>query len=354
VAYCSCLSMIAVGTIVYYAIFAVNIRAHKREAWKPFAKKHNLTFKRADLLGNKAHVTGEYNGRQVTLATKRQPDLQTSIIFSMEAPATYLDPHYIDPKPEYQLQLGQVTEIVRSFATITNLSTSIKGKFQMDTQANALEYIEENLIIQEETLQLLFDTGSHYADIFPRLVAFGGEAIPQLQTLSAEDSDTQTFVTPFLKAIAQETTERLKPQQTTALCEICFARVGPHPIKTESLTSLSYYGCRACGQSRAFLSWKGPIVAVLNHLDEADYTEQGDTLRINYLQHGALFDFDRVDIIQATDEEVERFAMQVGNDTDDIRKPKYAGMPYTISPACNLSENTQRILARIFGQSDNE
>jgi hypothetical protein len=34
-----------------------------------------------------------------------------------------------------------------------------------------------------------------------------------------------------------------------------------------------------------------------------------------------LFDFDRVEIQQATDEEVERFAVQVGNDTDELSDP---------------------------------
>jgi hypothetical protein len=53
--------------------------------------------------------------------------------------------------------------------------------------------------------------------------------------------------------------------------------------------------------------------------------------------------------VQATDEEVERFAVQVGNDTDAIRKPRYKKMRCTVSADCQLSANTMRILKRIFG-----
>ena len=55
-------------------------------------------------------------------------------------------------------------------------------------------------------------------------------------------------------------------------------------------------------------------------------------------------------IVQASDEDVERFAVQIGNDTDGIRKPIYKDIRCTISPGCKLSENTLRILRRMIGQ----
>jgi hypothetical protein len=67
-----------------------------------------------------------------------------------------------------------------------------------------------------------------------------------------------------------------------------------------------------------------------------------------------LFDFDRVEIIQATDEEVERFAMQVGNDTDPVRQPRYAQMHCLIAPDCRLSENSLRILRNFFGEVERQ
>jgi hypothetical protein len=54
-------------------------------------------------------------------------------------------------------------------------------------------------------------------------------------------------------------------------------------------------------------------------------------------------------IIHASDEEVERFAVQVGNDTDPVRQARYPKTVCTLNPDNDLSENTRRILVRTFG-----
>ena len=73
-------------------------------------------------------------------------------------------------------------------------------------------------------------------------------------------------------------------------------------------------------------------------------------LYVNWFKQPTLFDFNQVIIIQATDEQVERFAVRVGNDTDPYRKQRYTSMPCTVSPACQLSQNTLKILQRTFAQ----
>ena len=78
--------------------------------------------------------------------------------------------------------------------------------------------------------------------------------------------------------------------------------------------------------------------------------QEENLLRVNWLQRQELFDFDWVEIIQATDEDVEDFAMQVGNDTDDWRTSRYRQMRCLISADCKLSENTMRILRDLFGE----
>ncbi len=70
-----------------------------------------------------------------------------------------------------------------------------------------------------------------------------------------------------------------------------------------------YYGCRECGQSRDFLHVPGQVIAVLDSTMEAKTQPIDDDLRANYLQHRTIFDFDRVEIIQASDEDVERLVM---------------------------------------------
>ena len=43
-------------------------------------------------------------------------------------------------------------------------------------------------------------------------------------------------------------------------------------------------------------------------------------LRVNWLTYFQPFDFVQVEIHNASDEDVERFAVQMGNDTDPIRQ----------------------------------
>jgi hypothetical protein len=76
-------------------------------------------------------------------------------------------------------------------------------------------------------------------------------------------------------------------------------------------------------------------------------------LRVNWLARRTLFDFNQVEIIQATDEDVERFAVQVGNDTDPVRQPRYAQMQCFIASQCRLSEKFLRVLQIMFGQVEN-
>ena len=91
-------------------------------------------------------------------------------------------------------------------------------------------------------------------------------------------------------------------------------------------------------------------MAVLDTEIGVEPLQQNGTVRINWLAHRELFDFHSVEIGQASDEDVERFAVQVGNDTDPFRRPRYKQMQCVVGPTCRLSENTLRILERIFGE----
>jgi hypothetical protein len=114
--------------------------------------------------------------------------------------------------------------------------------------------------------------------------------------------------------------------------------------------TITYYGCRTCGQSANFIEERGQSIMVLNQQMTVAQLERARMFIINWLAERELFDFDEVQIIRASDEEVERFAVQVGNDTDPLRKSRYQEMRCVVSPHCRLSENTMRILERMFGQ----
>ena len=64
-------------------------------------------------------------------------------------------------------------------------------------------------------------------------------------------------------------------------------------------------------------------------LDLLDFTVSG----VNLDGNSTLFDFDEIEIKDATDEEVERFIVQVGNDTDAWRLERYSKVVCTV---CSL------------------
>jgi hypothetical protein len=185
------------------------------------------------------------------------------------------------------------------------------------------------------------------------LVDTGGEAVPYLHSVATKiTSPLRPTAVELLRCIEAETTARLAPRKHKLLCPRCLARCGLHKISladvsTSGTSAIWYYGCRACGQSWEFL--EGRVVAVLDK-GMAEEIEVAQDIRINWLSHRGLFDFDIVEIIQTTDEEVERFAVQVGNDTDPIRRSYYRQATCFIRPECGLSENSIKILQRIFGR----
>jgi NADH-quinone oxidoreductase subunit J len=93
------------------------------------------------------------------------------------------------------------------------------------------------------------------------------------------------------------------------------------------------------------------VVAVLDagwsaESERADH----DKLRINWLQRPNLFDFDWIEIIQASDEDVARFIEQIRDDTDTWRELRYPQMVCIVAPDCDLSAETMSTLREMFGE----
>jgi len=188
------------------------------------------------------------------------------------------------------------------------------------------------------------------------LARLGGEAVPSLISIADNpENPLRSTANWILKSIEFETTARLFPQMGRLVCPRCLVRCHANWAEERLNQLLSvHYGCRACGQSREFLEWTGKIVTVLDRAMAEKYTIQADTLRGNWLAYRSLFDCHWVEIIQASDEEIEYFAVQVGNDTDELRQPFYRQMRCLLGPECRPSENTLRILQHQFGQVERQ
>ncbi|MBM3239024.1 hypothetical protein FJZ31_22250 [Candidatus Poribacteria bacterium] len=182
------------------------------------------------------------------------------------------------------------------------------------------------------------------------LVVLGGEAVEPLRRIAQGKTELRCTAVWLLKSIAQDTTSRLKRQAPRLLCPQHLVRYHANKVRVSWRVSFTYYGCRVCGQSREFLDWPGKVVAVLDGVMSDERVQEDGVLRVNWLVRRALFDFDQVEVRQATDEQVERFAVQVGNDTDEFRRPRYNKMRCVVASVCHLSENTIRILRSRFGE----
>ena len=180
----------------------------------------------------------------------------------------------------------------------------------------------------------------------------GGEAIRLLEALVHPDTPPrlQQTLRWLVESISVETSARLVPATDEWVCPNCLVRCHVHWINRSLQPDLSFYGCRYCRRSYRLLHCPQGVVAILDAGQMELYHQQGDSLYVNWSIIQTMFDFDRVEIINATDEDVERFAIQVGNDTDPTRESGYRRMYCYINSKCKLSKNSIRILENTFGQ----
>jgi RNase P subunit RPR2 len=245
--------------------------------------------------------------------------------------------------------LERVTELLTSHS----LPDLLKGRIETESNGQTLYYEQAGIENDIDYLQLLCDFLCDLVEASPNpaVVALGGEIAPLLQTIVAQENHPlREIAVELLYSIEQETRMRLGQQAHRLFCPRCIVRCGVHDIPLSALTSAQFYGCRTCGQSRQFFEFEGRVIAVLDRQMAAGQLRVDNVLRVNWLTQQALFDFDEVEIVTATDEEVERFAVQVGNDTDAARRSRYQQMPCLVSPEAKLSENSVRVLQRMFHQ----
>jgi hypothetical protein len=194
----------------------------------------------------------------------------------------------------------------------------------------------------------LFELLRHVIEVYPKIAALGGETVPTLERIATANHHPLQKVADQLVRDIAPTTLHIHPKMAYLRCQRCLVQCTAHEVKLAS-SPVTYFGCRVCHQSHDFFVGDH-VIAVLDHHMPAEPVQQDNGLRVNWLPRRTLFDFNEVEIIRATDEEVERFAVQVGNDTDPVRRPHYKEMRCRVARSAGLSDNTVRILQRTFGQ----
>ncbi|MEM7349018.1 MAG: hypothetical protein AAF485_32720, partial [Chloroflexota bacterium] len=307
--------------------------------WKALAETHQLAYRGGSSLFNRPEISGSYRNHALKLWNAPS---QTVLTVTINAAANELlnNQRLLDTIP-----VEQLTKLLTE-----DVKFSLKGGITINPESTVLQYEQSNPESDVAYLQTLFDLLCDLAEAYPVVAQLGGEAVAGIQQVAIQETHTlRNIAFQLLKDIGRETTARLGERSDQLICPRCWAKCQQHQAHTLRLHTfvVTYYGCRICHQSRQFL--EGQAVAVLDSQMPEAYIRQAGQLRINWLQQGKLFDFDRVEIIRASDELVERFAMQVGNDTDTFRKPFYPTIPCLIASECELSENSWRVLKHTFG-----
>ena len=335
------------GFILFGIIISLITRQNNealKKSWKALDRSNNLEFVPGDLF-TAAYVWGTFRGNGLTLDTfpkryGKSSQTHTRILLTVNKTQ-----RFEARKRDESVESTSVEHVVEVLTT----RFPLRGRFKVIAGGQQLYYEQRGVENDIKYLQKLFDLLANLVETYG-VVALGGEVVPHLLPIATDKTNKlRSMAVQLLNDIADETTRRLKYNATRSICSNCLVRCGPHKVRLSRFNSITYYGCRVCGQSRRFLNVDAPVVVTLDNQMETEYVHQNGTLRVNWLTRQTLFDFDTVEIVQATDEDIERFAVQAGNDTDAVRKPHYKIMPLIIAARCELSENSKRVLERIFG-----
>ncbi len=245
----------------------------------------------------------------------------------------------------WENELGQVGWVSLTDTSFTEQYDTETKRLDL-TRAEQLDADDEPAVEPTHPLERMLERHRHN-------LLTGWERLSSLQWLAEKTNHPQQeLASSLLHSLAQTTTAQFGHCAEVVWCIDCLSNFGPHPFVVGD-DELSYYGCRLCQQSERYFLFEGPFIAILDDRVTTKHFEEDGFLHVNWLRHRQLFDFEAVKIIQATDEDVERFAVQVGNDTDPTRQARYRSMTCTIAADCHLSENTHRILQNTFGRIKN-
>ncbi len=314
-------------------------------SWQKLADSYGLTFSSA-YWWTPAQIVGNYRGHHLRVyahySSKGYHD--TSIKIDVNRP----DDNLSSKNKQHPGDILNVKEVTRLLIP-HGLRYQPQGEIKIKTHGQKIIYKQHSFANDINYLRFLLNLLGNLAYGYHKVVELGGEAVPALQSIVGDARNVlRPIALELLKDIAHETKNRLSYQPTSFLCPRCLTHPDTYVVQIYWWRTVDYYGCRTCGQSRAFLEKRA--VAILDREMTTEQSEQNGDLWINWLLNRRLFDFSEVQILQATDKDVETFAVQVGNDTAKKRKKRYRQIQCIISADCDeLSENTMRVLRHMFG-----
>ncbi len=316
-------------------------RKEMADPWKKVAQLNGLTYTQ-DRQGmfkfRHVFVTGMYRGRFLKLT-----NIAENSIMRDNTTISLIN----EPLLTGQADRNQKS-LIRLFAlTLAHPQTGYKIK--VEPNGSQIIYEQANLKADPEYLQDVFDLLSDIMDDYPAVLALGSIAIPALKKAVRSKPLLREVALQLLKDIATKSKQSLTAPLSHYVCPHCVRRFDKIRVNLFQASSVTYYGCPQCSQNQSYTTVAGDIIAVLDHKMGVEQEQVNNTLRVNWLVYRKYFNFDMVEIMAASDEEIERFAVQVGNNADLVRQARYKQMGCGVSPDCNLSANSMRILGHMFG-----
>lgn len=143
--------------------------------------------------------------------------------------------------------------------------------------------------------------------------------------------------------------KKLAPRFPQLLCRSCLTRFKDKVFRV-GLSKARWVACRICGRAAEAVFDVRDVVAVLDGELDQEFECVNGVACVNWLQWETLFDFDRVEIVRTNEYEVERLCIQVSNDIDAFRRPRYRKMSCTVDPQSGLSQSALNMLRHTFGK----
>ena len=313
------------------------------EPWADLARDLNVMFHPAQFLVRAAYLLGTYRGMNLGLTAKKLGLLSNEYGTTLkvkrgETLALNLD-----------TTVQQLTSTdIPALLTHRNTVELLPGELSLSEDGRLLRYEEPSLISRVVKLRETVDAMCDILDNVPAIVAIGGQAMAGLRGISRDRlHEFRQIARTLMTLISEHTTAIYQRHPDHLFCRHCLTRWIAFNASPTWSDPVTYYGCRSCNNSQRYITL--PLVAVLDRKMDEAYLEHSGLALVNWAMRPDLFDFEAVGIIDADDQMIERFVMRLGNDTDPNRPYTPSQMRCLVRSTLNLSQNSERLLARTFG-----
>jgi hypothetical protein len=252
-----------ISSVIFTVLSIVDEGTKRRVAWQKLAETHHLVFQPGGLL-KEPQIIGHYRGHHLNLDTYQKKEggsyqtTYTRLVLSVDN----LAHNHLLLESNDRLD-KQLEKDIDKLLIPNGIRYNLKGQFRTQKDKQQLYYEQRGFETDKTYLQFLFDLLADLADSYPVVLALGGEVVSSLSKIATDYNDVlQPVATQLLHHIGQQTTNRLSGRAEHLFCPNCLTCYDARKAPLPWWQSVTYYGCRICGQSREFLN--GRLVAVLD------------------------------------------------------------------------------------------